>query len=77
MGVEAFRAEMAGREAEMDTLLAMFEDEALNCELSATLVSAYLKKHLGYGEKTEAPRGSCQTEGLKLVFDHDIWEDGG
>ena len=55
----------------------MFEDEALNSELSPTVVTAYLKQRLGYGEKQETHRASCELPELKLVFDHDIFEDGG
>ena len=58
-------------------LCAMFEDEALNSGLSATLISAYLKKHLGYGDKAEtASKSSMELEQIKLVFEHDIYEDG-
>ena len=55
----------------------VFEDEALNSGLSATLISAYLKRHLGYGEKSEAAsKSSMELDQLKLVFEHDIYEDG-
>ena len=59
---------------EFDKLRVVFEDEAFNSEISPTLLSAYLKKRLGY-EKNE---GSEVYEGeLRVVFDHDIMEDGG
>ena len=58
-------------------LCAVFEDEALNSELSPTVVAAYLKQRLGYGEKQEQTKSSCVLPQLKLVFDHDIFEDGG
>ena len=58
-------------------LCAVFEDEALNSELSPTVVTAYLKQRLGYGEKQEQTKSSCELPQLKLVFDHDIFEDGG
>ena len=67
---------MKERQEEYDTLCAMFEDEALNSGLSATLVSAYLKKHLGYGEKAEASASVCEADKVKLIFEHDIYADG-
>ncbi|MBQ7384079.1 MAG: hypothetical protein IJV72_04735 [Clostridia bacterium] len=58
---------------EFDRLGALFEDEALNSEVSPTILSAYLKKRLGY----EKSGGSEVCDGqLKIVFDHDIMEDG-
>ena len=54
-------------------ILTVLEDEALNSELSPTLLSAYLKKRIGYD-------GSMQTqypaEQIKVSFEHDIFEDG-
>ena len=58
---------------EFDRLSALFEDEALNSELFPTLLSAYLKKRLGY----EKSAGSEVCDGqLRVIFDHDITEDG-
>lgn len=77
IGVEAFRHLMRERQEEYDTLCAMFEDEALNSGLSATLVSAYLKKHLGYGERAEGQGVSIsEADRIKLIFEHDIYADG-
>ncbi len=77
VGVENFRLSMKERQEEYDTLCAMFEDEALNSGLSATLISAYLKRHLGYGEKPDSGgKSSCELDQIKLVFEHDIDEDG-
>ena len=56
-------------------ICAFLEDEALNSDLSPTLLSAYLKKRLGYGE----PKGSSGVTDcgqMTLVFEHDIDEDG-
>ena len=54
-------------------ILTVLEDEALNSGLSATLLSAYLKKRLGY----EAPqRNSGASSQLQICFEHDIFEDG-
>ena len=77
VGVEQFCLSMKERQEEYDMLCAMFEDEALNSGLSATLIAAYLKKHLGYGEKTDtASKSSMELDQVKLVFEHDIYEDG-
>ena len=77
MGVEQFSLAMKERQEEYDALCAVLEDEALNSGLSATLISAYLKRHLGYGEKVDtAGKSSMELDQLKLVFEHDIYEDG-
>lgn len=77
VGVEQFCLSMKERQEEYDALCAMLEDEALNSGLSATLISAYLKRHLGYGDKSEAAaKSSMELDQLKLVFEHDIYEDG-
>ncbi len=77
VGVEQFGIRMQERQEEYDTLCAMFEDEALNSGLSATLISAYLKRHLGYGEKQEATgKSSVALDPIQLVFEHDIFVDG-
>ena len=56
-------------------LLALFEDEALNSDKSAALLNVYMKEYFGFGEKKEGdaivPMGD-----IKLVFEHDIEEDG-
>lgn len=58
---------------EFDKLYAILEDEAFNSDVSPTLLSAYLKKRLGYEKK----EGSEIIDGqLKVIFDHDIMEDG-
>ena len=77
VGVDTFVREMAAYPEAYDTICAMFEDEALNCELSATLVSAYLKRRLGYADKPDSPHTACDAGEVKLIFEHDIFEDGG
>ena len=55
-------------------ILAVLEDEALNSGLSATLISAYLKKRLGYDSTSKsASEGEKQ---LQIKFEHDILKDG-
>ena len=54
-------------------LCAVLEDEALNAtRCSPTIVNAYLKEHFGYGEKQTEE----QDDTLRLIFEHDILEDG-
>ena len=56
-------------------MLALFEDEALNSDKPAAFINAYMKEHFGFGEKKEGdevlPLGD-----LKVVFEHNITEDG-
>lgn len=56
-------------------LLALFEDEALNSDKSATLINLYIKERLEFGEKKEG--GATLPMGdLKVVFEHDAQGDG-
>ncbi len=53
-------------------ILTVLEDEALNSGLSATIVSAYMKKRLNY-DSSLSPSYPTQ---LQIKFEHDIFEDG-
>ena len=77
IGLEALEEIFGDYRESYGALCAVFEDEALNSDLSATVITAYLKQRLGYGEKTEPKRAACEFPEVKLVFDHDIFEDGG
>ena len=68
--------QLAAKEPEIyDSLCAVFEDEALNSGVSASVLTPYFKKRLGYAEK--APSSDDEDPGgIRLIFDHDIWEDG-
>lgn len=58
-----------------NALLAIFEDEALNSDKNATILNAYIKERLNFGEKKEG--GATLPVGdVRLVFEHDIEEDG-
>lgn len=58
-----------------DYLGAVMEDEALNASaVSPTLLTAYLKRRLGYAEKPEVSSAECGS--VHVVFEHDITEDG-
>lgn len=59
---------------EYDKLLALFEDEVLNYECSATLLSAYLKKRLRYSSDGEEHKGALGD--VRYSFEHDIFADG-
>ena len=63
---------------EFEKISAMLEDEALNSEISPSLLTAYLKKRLGYGESSDdsESKTTVDTAQLKLIFDHDIFADG-
>jgi len=56
-----------------ERLCAVLEDEALNSNLSATVLSVYLKRRLGYDREEQSEREDGQ---LRVIFDHDIGEDG-
>ena len=58
-------------------LCAALEDEALNSEMSASILSVYLKLRLGYAGETEEASRVTDTGQLRLIFDHDAYEDGG
>ena len=77
VGVDTFRREMAGFPEEYGIICAMLEDEALNSEMAVTLLSTYLKERLGYGDKSDVKHATCDAGEMKLVFEHDILEDGG
>ena len=69
--------QLAAKEPEIyDSLCAVFEDEALNSGVSASVLTPYFKKRLGYAEKAPASSDDEDPGGIRLIFDHDIWEDG-
>lgn len=76
IGVEVFEREMAAYPETFGMLCAIFEDEALNSDLSATVLAPYLKRRLGYGDKPEQQGSICDSAETRLVFQHDILEDG-
>ena len=60
-----------------DYLVAVMEDEALNSPvLSPTVVGAYLKRRLAYGERATSASSSADCGEVRLIFEHDITEDG-
>ena len=61
--------------AQYGLLLALFEDEALNSDKSATILNAYMKEHLGFGEKKEGD-AIIPVGDVKVLFEHDLEKDG-
>ena len=61
---------------EFEKLSAIFEDEALNSEISASVLTAYLKKRLGYADTERCEKSEVEAGQIRLVFDHDIISDG-
>ena len=61
---------------EFEKVSAALEDEALNAEISPSLLGVYLKRRLGYAESAEAEKSDVEVGQLKLVFEHDIISDG-
>ncbi len=61
---------------EFEKLSCVLEDEALNSEISPTLLGAYLKKRLGYDDSARTQKNDVDVGQLKLIFEHDIIADG-
>ena len=61
---------------EFEKVECLFEDEALNSEVSPTLLGVYLKRRLGYDESTKIQKNDVDVGALKLIFEHDILADG-
>ena len=57
---------------EYDRLLAVFEDEALNSDVSAAMLSLYMKMRMLYSFEENVGNG----EGVSYCFEHDIYVDG-
>lgn len=75
IGVGTSELESYGKSnpSEYERVLTVLEDEALNSGVSPALVSAYLKKRLGY----DGARPQESSSQLEIKFEHDIFEDGG
>ena len=59
-----------------DFICTVLEDEALNADISASVLTTYLKQRLWHGEKEESLQRVSGGEQLQLIFEHDILEDG-
>lgn len=75
-GIAEFESFRLSHPMEADYVCTVLEDEALNTQvLSPTLSSAYLKRRLGYAEKNE-PTSQATCGEVRVIFEHDITEDG-
>ncbi len=72
IGTEDFRRIADEFPDEIAPLLAILEDEALNSSLPPAVLSAYLKRRLGYDREDE----ELSSEPLQICFEHDILRDG-
>ena len=59
-----------------DRICTVLEDEALNSDLSASVLTAYLKQRIWREESTAEKSTVASSDQLRLVFEHDILEDG-
>ena len=59
-----------------DRLLAIFEDEALNSDVSTTLLSAYMKKRLAFAVEEEVKGQKDTSREICYCFEHDVYADG-
>ena len=59
-----------------DRICTVLEDEALNSDLSASVLTAYLKQRIWRAEPSAEKSAVNQGDQLRLVFEHDILEDG-
>ena len=59
-----------------ESIRTALEDELLSACTSATILSLYMKKRLGYEGDGEAVGSELHTGAMRLIFDHDIMEDG-
>ena len=57
-----------------DRICTVLEDEALNSDLSASVLTAYLKQRIWHSDVAE--NSAVESDQLRLVFEHDILEDG-
>ena len=75
MGVSSIKNIEVKWPEQYSALIAIFEDEALNSDKNATILNAYIKERLNFGEKKEG--GATLPVGdVQLVFEHNIEEDG-
>lgn len=72
IGTEDFRRIADEFPDEIAPLFAILEDEALNSSLPPAVLSAYLKRRLGYDREDE----ELPNEPLQICFEHDILRDG-
>lgn len=75
-GLESIRLFREQYPDSYDRLLAIFEDEALNSDVSTTLLSSYMKKRLSFSLEDE-PKSQKEAEReVYYCFEHDVYADG-
>ena len=74
IGISEFDALSKEFPDDFDRICLALEDEALNSGLPPALISAYMKKRLGYEKEFERP--DTDTRPLQIRFEHDIFNDG-
>ena len=72
IGIEELDALSEEYPDQMSRLYAIFEDEALNSGLPPAVLSAYMKRRLGYDKDSYDGAEKLTT----IRFEHDIYEDG-
>ena len=75
-GISDFEALRISHPEAANYIRTVLEDEALNAHsLSPTLAAAYLKRRLGYADR-DMGGGQAACGEMRLIFEHDIAEDG-
>ena len=74
MGIDDLESIAKEYPIEINRLYAILEDEALNSGLPPAVLSAYLKKRLGY--EKESSKSLTSEEQMTIRFEHDIFDDG-
>ncbi len=66
---------LKGFPEDWDIICSYFEDMALNSEAPPSLLTPYMKKYFGYGEKAQFIEEE-DGDTFKIVVEHDILKDG-
>lgn len=74
IGIDEFEELSREYPNEIANIYAILEDEALNSTLPPAILSAYMKKRLGYDRDT--PSADLSGGQLSIRFEHDIFSDG-
>lgn len=75
IGVSEFEELAQSFPNEYEYALSVFEDEALNSDISSSTLSSYMKKRLFY-EKPSALEKKGEDSPIKICFEHDVFGDG-
>jgi hypothetical protein len=75
-GVSSLDELRAAYPEQYELVCATLEDEALNFSPSPTVLTAYLKQRIWRAEPTPDKSAVSGGDQLRLIFEHDILEDG-